>query len=56
MKDILISSEIIYDDPSDPNDFSVIEKDNSHIKEFKKYELYNNDLKKGFVLRLELDR
>lgn len=56
LKDILISSEILYDYPSDPTDFSAIEKDNNHIKHFKKYELYNNDLKKGFVLRLELDR
>lgn len=56
LKDVLISSEIYYDNPSNPEDYSVIEKDNSHIKNFLKYELYNNDVKKGFVIRFSLDR
>ena len=56
LKDVLISSEIYYDSPSNKDDYSVLEKDNNHIKNFKKFELYNNDIKKGFVLRFTLNR
>ena len=56
LKDVLISSEIYFDSPFNKDDYSVLEKDNNHIKNFKKFELYNNDIKKGFVLRFTLNR